>query len=506
MESGDRLLEMVRSLSRQEKRYFKLFSSFYAKKNAKKCVQLFDVVNSPGVSDANLHHLLTSQFSPKILPRLKNELFTLILDSLVSFRAQHLADKEARTALEYVEVLLEKGLHRQAAKQLDKAKKLALDVENHLLYLQALLWERSLVLSRYDDKLEQQLAEVYSEMEDAALKQQTWQRYARIQDFSVVLWGRYRQQADEETAADLHALFNNPLTETESDAATVRSRIARLHVLGLRALARNRHEEALEYSAELLALYDAHPALQRKHINQYTRYLLQRLTILVELKDEERTLELVEQIKQMDQLPEHLLLVTVLGALSVELTLFINLRRVKRAAATADDIENYLRYQTRSIHPQNYINLCHNCMAFYFLIGENSRALDLLQLILAERRVELRQDIQDCARAFNLVLHYELGNSDILDNLVRATRRYLKIKQRTDSLEHLTLDVIRRLNNAVDAAERQALFRHLNNELDKLAATLKTKPLGFGELQHWALSRIQGRSIKDIYLSGVIEA
>ncbi len=501
METGDRLLELIQAMTRQEKRYFKLYSSFYAKKSAKKCVSLFDVLNKSTLSSDKLQKSLVKQFSSAEIPRLKNELIGLILDSLASFRAQHLADREMRTTLEHAEVLLEKGLYRHAAKLIDKAKKAAVEVESHLLEMQALYWERSLVLSRYDRNLEEQLEDVYGQMEAAVLKQQSWQEYARLQDFVVFLWGKHKQQAGGEAAAKMDAFFQHPLINKEDKARTVRTQIARLHVLGIQAQSRNRPELAVEFSAQLIALYDAHPELLARNINQYTRYLLQHLAILAELKDEAQFTSVAARIKSMHQLPDKLKVVSALGALGLELSLFMNLRKVDAATHTAATIFSYLKLQRAAIHPQSYLTLCHNCMTYYFLIGEYHKALEPLNLILAERRADLRRDIQDCARAFNLIVHFELGNTEILDNLIRSTRRYLKQNTGDNTLELLVLDAMRNLINSIDRRATASILERLRDELTLLREDTHIQIIGIDELRYWVDSKLKGRAIADLYLN-----
>ncbi len=506
MDPSRRLFELISAMSKQEKRYFKLYSSFYAKKSGKKCEQLFDIYNRyDSADDQKLQKSLDKQFSSSSLSRLRNELTSLVLDSLVSFRAQHMMDTEARSALQQVEVLLEKGLHLHAARLLEKAKKKAAEVENHALQMQTLFWERSLLLSRYDKNIQQQLTDFYAEAETVMAQQKTHYAYSHLQDFALLAWGSYKRQADEDTAAQLRSLPQHPLIADGTNATTVKSQVARLHILGIVAQSRNQMEEASRLYEEIIALMEAHPALLRKNGNQYVRFMWQHLGILVELRNDEDAARVAKRIKEFDEVPEHLRVVFSLAALGQELNLFLNLRKTEQAARAVGEIEEIMESKQQSIHPQSYLNLCHNCMAFYFLVGDNAAALEYVNNILAENRVVVRKDIQDCARAYNLVLHYELGHTETLEHLFRSTYRYLKQHDKLDSIEKVILNWVRKLLNTVSRGERAEIFGGLFAELNSMRSSQSQHVLGLDELFFWAQSKVENRSIEEVWVQSPVE-
>ncbi len=504
MEASTRLYDLIASMSKQEKRYFKLYSSFYAKKSSKKCEDLFDCINKAKIrSDESLQQKSAGSFALKSLPRLKSELTTMVLDSIVSFRAQHLMENDIRNTLLHVEVLLEKGLHQHAGLLIERAKKKARETESYPMQMQALFWERSLLLSRYDRNIEQQLDSLYDEIEQSIQEQQTFHRYARLQDSVTLLWGSDKQRADGDSAAKLESIIRDPLIRDAENASTLRSRVARLHILGVDALRSNDLAAATSIYEQIIAILDEHPALIKKYGVQYVRYLVQHLACLVEIKNERDAARVAARIKAFEQLPPHVKILSKLRALGLELTLYINLGQVKRALQIVEDIEGILREQRLAIHPQTYINLCHNCAVFYFLIGRHAESLEFVNHMLAEKRIVLRKDLQGCARALNLVLHFELGNLDSLEHLFRSTYRYLKQHDRLDSLEKTVLNWLRKLNYCYDRQEQLAVFRSFRAELEALQQEASSPISGLEEILYWTRSKAEGRPIRDVYLSSV---
>ena len=81
---------------------------------------------------------------------------------------------------------------------------------------------------------------------------------------------------------------------------------------------------------------------------------------------------------------------------------------------------------------------------YYFLTGNYVRSLERINAILNSGDTELRPDIHSEARILNLVIHYELGNRDLLEYLTRSVYRFLSKKARLTAMESIFLTFLRR--------------------------------------------------------------
>ena len=66
-----------------------------------------------------------------------------------------------------------------------------------------------------------------------------------------------------------------------------------------------------------------------------------------------------------------------------------------------------------------------------FGAGKYRESLRQINTVLNDNESNLRQDIYSFAKLFNLVIHYELENYDLLDYLVKSTERYYLKKKKT---------------------------------------------------------------------------
>ena len=73
----------------------------------------------------------------------------------------------------------------------------------------------------------------------------------------------------------------------------------------------------------------------------------------------------------------------------------------------------------------------------HFGADKHNKALFWLNKVLNDTEQTLRQDIFTYARLFNLVVHYELANYDLLEYIVRSTQRFLSKRHRAHQVENL---------------------------------------------------------------------
>ncbi|MFH0867141.1 MAG: hypothetical protein V1904_13175 [Bacteroidota bacterium] len=122
---SDKLFSLIRSLSKQEKRYFKLFAG--ANREASNYIKLFDILSRQKVYDEDaIREIYKNEKFIKQLHVTKNYLYKLILRSLHIYHINISEDSIIKELLQCVEILYNKGLYGQCTTLLNKAKMIAL--------------------------------------------------------------------------------------------------------------------------------------------------------------------------------------------------------------------------------------------------------------------------------------------------------------------------------------------------------------------------------------------
>ena len=124
MKPSAELFQLVKSLSKSEKRYFKLSSSLQS--GEKNYMKLFDAIELQAEYDEGaIKDKFAGETFINHLPSEKNHLYSLILKSLRGFYADKSAAAILQEQLRNIELLVDRALYKECSKIIRKAKKMA---------------------------------------------------------------------------------------------------------------------------------------------------------------------------------------------------------------------------------------------------------------------------------------------------------------------------------------------------------------------------------------------
>ena len=135
----------------------------------------------------------------------------------------------------------------------------------------------------------------------------------------------------------------------------------------------------------------------------------------------------------------------------------------------------------------------------YFGTGNYNKALSWINKVLNDNENTLRQDVYSYARIFNLVIHFELGNYDLLEYITKSTQRYLSRRQRDFQMELLIIEYLRRLIRSSRSGNDKKLFGEFRQKLRDVAMLPEDQIiLRYFDFGSWIESKISGKSFNDM--------
>jgi hypothetical protein len=128
------LHDLIRSLNKSEKRYFKLYCSIQQKEGEEmNYLRLFEFLEAQEVyNEEEVMEKFKGETFIQQLHVTKNYLYNLILRALRGFFHEALPELDASNQLQNFEILYSKGLFRQCLKVLNKVEKMAAEKEDHI--------------------------------------------------------------------------------------------------------------------------------------------------------------------------------------------------------------------------------------------------------------------------------------------------------------------------------------------------------------------------------------
>ena len=131
MKPSGELFNLIKSLSKSEKRFFKLSSSLQS--GEKNYLKIFDAIDEQVEYDEHeLKELFKAERFIKHFPSEKNHLYKLILKSLRSYYSDNSISSILKQEIKNIEILYKKTLYEECDKFLNRAKKL--DIEHEKFY------------------------------------------------------------------------------------------------------------------------------------------------------------------------------------------------------------------------------------------------------------------------------------------------------------------------------------------------------------------------------------
>lgn len=494
MKPQDDLFQLIASLSRAEKRYFKIYAGRHVIGKQNKYVQLFDLVDRQSSYDVGQ---IRKKYPGTNLSSDKNYLKKLILKSMRAYRDGGHIRTRLQELIEEAHFLKEKGLYEQCLRRLQKARSLALEYECHYQLLEILDLQRRLIKQNADSKLREKQNELIEEQEQTIRRIRSEMQFSHLYDRVFLLSRIGENNKNSWAPEDIELLQQAVPLLLPADESSTESRI-QLH--SSRALYFNQQRDYEQSYAEIaciVALYEAHPQAVEKNPDRYKIALSNLLVAAMGVNRYDEFPFVLEKIRELptpsfDEAAE-----TFQNLAFLELTYFLNTGQFDAIPHLAEQVDQGLDQYAAKINQARMHAICFN-FSLGFLIREELRsALSWLGRILNHKAGDQRKDIQQASRILQLIIHLELGNADLIHSLLRSTRRYLSLRQGMRAYEKAVIDFFRKAIATPGGPATQELYKVTIKDLQALHADAQGHLLLCQEIILWLQARVNGQSLRE---------
>lgn len=470
---SERLHQLIHSLSGSEKRYFKLHLQRDGRAN-RKYIDLFDLLNKQAAFDdlAVQRQLYGKVVTTKKYSELKAYLYDHLLAVLRTFDERSSVEHQLKARLLGISSLFRRSLFEDCRILIEKTRKPARRYEHLHTLLQLLDWEKKLAYTRSDIT---QLAKVLPRIE--AREQELLRQLHAIntlQNLFYELLIGIRKQAlrSVEVLARLQTLQAHPLLQRAETTATFRGARLFYRIRGIMAYATNDYTAFYELSQQLIDLLESRPAWLKEDLEDYLA-ALNNFTIaaghLQRYADIEVCLRKYAKLRAVSRDDAYKIF---RQQYTTRFRLLITQGRFEDARRALD--QHFADPNSKRIERSGFF---FQYFYIYFGNGDYAEALHWLNEWLNLPRSIERQDLQSLARVLNLIVHYEMDNWQLLDNLVRSTTRFLDRKAFPTLFEHTITAFFRQLLRLPPGAERRGAFATLNTTLQSLRETANERAM-----------------------------
>ncbi len=463
MTKKNNLFLLIKSLTKAEKRYFKLHAATGG--DHKNYLRLFDFIDKQKEYDEQaVRRRFKDETFAKQLHVTKNYLNKLILKSLRNFHASMSIDAELKDLLRDIEILFKRELFDQCQYSIAKAEEIARAYEKHYSLIEIYDWKRKLALLRSGaGKSRDEVNEVIAHERLSLKKLQTVNEY----------WNLTINQFDSRFGSagsnNRKKLLSHPLLKDVKAADTLQARSLYYFILQTQYYFQGNLSKAERCVTDLIELLEAHPERIKENPGSYITALNNKIGVCLQAKKLEAIPELLAKIRAIPQKyglkPQSPLAIkTILQTYNVELEMYRDSGDFEQGIARIEEISSYLKKPNRFIPADYKLMLYYQFAYLYFMKKGYKDSLYWLNELFRAKLGVVRQDIPSYARFLNLIIHFELGNITVLKYAVDACRRFLKKRGKPRSFENVLLRFFSRLSMA-HPESYPALFEQLKSEL-----------------------------------------
>lgn len=479
MSINDPLHELIHSLEPAEKRHFKIFAKRHILNGENQYLRLFDVLESLPKYDESLvkHRLGRTRFAEN-LSSSKNYLYNLLLRSLRNYNAGASTKINLQELRLDIHTLIDKGLLKQALKLIKKAKKLAAQHQYDIDQLEIVLLERKLIRRYTSNKADTLLGERQAE---AATCIRRVQEQFQMLDLYETVFLNYRNQNKSQTDL-IKVVQQAEILATETPEELSFEATNYYHLLNYHyAYGARDYKKANFHLHALIDLLENNPFLIEEDQDRYLNHLNNYLNTCLPLNKLEEFPRVLEKMRQVPAKSFKIKALIFNNGYYLEMLYHLIRQEYQAVIQMVPKIEAGLKEYAANITKSRKLTFSYNIAIAYFLEKSYDHALEWINRILYEPKLEERQDIQSLARIFQLVIHFELGNADFVESLILSANRYLLKKDKRDSAEFL---IIKHLKEALYANKHQQhnIFAQLSTALQGMK--------GLEEIQLWLQTKL----------------
>lgn len=508
MKPSAAVYDLVHSLRKSEKRYFKLLAGRH--KDDSQLLRLFDAIAKQKVYDEEaLRELFKDSRYYQQFHVLKNRLYQLILKSMGQYHQEKSPEGIMQAMLSNIEFLRGKGLQGQVLKLLKKARAYAEKHELHLALLTVLRHERQIsyqVLNKEFQRAES--SDHFLAQEKEILdRYENYCQYSALAYRMYLLWTRSHLDRNALDVEGFREILSDPLFAGPEQALSFDARYLYYATAATLYMTVGESEKSLNCRRDLVAMIGAQSPERIRKLA--ANYVIALLNFLMQAIRQEQFAEVRPGLEKIRAIPADSLTTEARifsASYYIELMYLNRIGQFEAGTQLIPAVVAGLEKYGDSF--DLYTNVWFRFQFFSCNLGAGKlkAALHWLNDVLNHPSVHKISEIESTARFCNILLHYELGNFDLMEGLYRSTYRYFQKREGEGAFASMLLPFFKDLlSKPFSNAALLERFGLLRDEIQALKSAtrgdIEIVALEAFDFVSWIDSKINGEAFDAVVRS-----
>ncbi|MCD7970519.1 MAG: hypothetical protein LUF87_09220 [Alistipes sp.] len=451
-EKQEPVFDLIRNMTKAEKRNFKLYATRLAGNHEAKFLLLFDQLEASEEYD-EARILARCPIKKEQLPNMKAHLYRQILTSIRLLNVQHSETMQLREQLDFAQILYDKGLYRQSLKILEKIKDHAYALEDYGLSLEIVNFLEKIYTVSVDREMTGTSDWAYRTVNEIC---RSVEAVSELSNTAVRVYSLYQKLGYARSQKDVDLIVQYFSPRLEAYAGRVERMNFHEKFNYYRASAwyyyiQHNFVMSYRFSRRWVDLFRANPRMKNVMYDDYIRGCAQILEGLYLMRKYRQFSEWIADLER--EFAE-------LGALNnnasylANRTLLIN--KINKCFTEGDfsggldmvpQVEAFIEKYRRVMSVHYRMLLYYKVACLYFGDGQYRKCIDYLSRITTTKDPQIRRDLQCFARILNLIASYEAGIDYNLDYQIRSVYSFLVKMNDMNAVQQEMLGFLKKLNS-----------------------------------------------------------
>lgn len=500
--STDALFQLIHSLQKSEKRNFKLYVRRNTSSGDLKVVQLFDAIDKMKEYDEKDLVIKTPGIKREQLSNMKAHLYRQILASLRLLESNETIEIQLHEQLDHAWILYNKGLYLQSLKILDKIKETAKNT-NQVSSLNEVIFLEKKIESLHITRSIQDRADQLTGEAEKLIELQS--KITSLSNLALQLYSWYIKNGharNEEDEQEVESYFNKHLVTGLTRFDGFYQCLYYYQSYCWYAFIRQDFLMYYRYAQKWVDIFANEPVMIDIETANYIKGLHNLLNAHFTLRNHPgftRTLLLFEAFNNSNIVKQN-------HNNRIQVFVYLYTAKVnkhflegtfKEGLQLVPDLMRQLEEFTFYLDNHRILVFYYKIASLYFGAGDYDTAITFLNKII-NWKVDLRNDLQCYARLLHLIAHYEIGNFQLLEYLIKSVYRFMAKMQNLSVVEEEMFKFLRK--------SFYLSAKKLKPEFEKLLETIKqfetsrfeTRAFAYLDIVSWLESKVYNKPVFEI--------
>ena len=499
---SDTLFQLIHSLEKSEKRNFKLYIKRNSSKDDLKIIQLFDAMDKLSEYDEKLLLKKLSSVEKPQLSNLKTHLYKQVLASLRLLKTSENIDLQLHEQLDYARILYNKGLHLQSLKILDKLKELARSYNQDSFLIQVISLEKKIEILHITQSMLDRADKLTAEANEISERRKT---ITQLSNLALQLYSWYIKNGharNEEEEKDVKKFFKENLPGEAQYKTGFYERMYLYQSYCWYAFIRQDFLMYYRYTQKWVDLFHEEEIMIGVETGHFIKGMHNLLNAHFDLRNFRQFDKVLRQFEKFEESPaaqqhDNFRIQTFVYLYSAKINLHFICGTFREGLSLVPYIEEKLNEYALFIDRHRISVINYKIAILYFGLGDYGTTIDYLHDIINDN-ADVRKDLQCYARLVHLIAHYELGNYEIIEYLIKSVYRFLAKMNNLTVIEEEMFKFLRRSFH-ISRKKMQPEFEKFLSIIKKFEnSRFETRSFAYLDIISWVESKVYGKTMSEI--------